>query len=341
MHALPTQLGLATISASEKELSMNGCRSCGYGKLDTTFRFCPNCGQALDATCAICNNILPDEAKFCPECGSSREPKSGSGRVTSKPRSERQAPDPPPPPSSGVTVQFPYSSSQTFDFAVKEASALPGYACYGSEKRALYRVTVPVDALETLLPLLEQLKGWRTRTVFVDGQKMPWDSVFGFTWCYEKRSVSFKPDRYCFGFEDEWQFNVWGCIQSQLLWNSGAKWFCYGKWQDSSGTWRFDKERMRHELQKNLFGFRFCPAIQPEFVEDVLRALPDAVNPTRDKNWKFVEQWGEEAGPSLVVSVKRWGSTEKVTMKGVAPNGNGALAELSKKLNMVLPSPGT
>jgi hypothetical protein len=77
--------------------------------------------------------------------------------------------------------------------------------------------------------------------------------------------------------------------------------------------------------------------LQPELVEDVLNALPDVVNPNKDKNWKFVERWGDESLPGLVMTVSRFGFQEKVVMKGVSPSGQGALKDMAKRMKFHLP----
>ena len=109
-------------------------------------------------------------------------------------------------------------------------------------------------------------------------------------------------------------------------------------WLNNKGDWKFDKERISHELQKGLYQYRFCPALRPELIQDVLNALPDVVNPTKDKNWKFVERWGDENSPGLVVTMNRFGIKENVVMKGVAPNGQGALKDMAKRMKFSLPT---
>jgi len=161
--------------------------------------------------------------------------------------------------------------------------------------------------------------------------------VFSYIWCFEKKKASFKPDFYCFGFENEYQLNAWGCIQADLPFTENAEWFCWGSWQNNKGDWKFDKDRIRFELQKMLFKFQYCPALIPELIQDVLVALPDVVNPLKDKNWKFVERWGEESVPGIIISVTRYGFKEDVVMKGVCPNGQGALKELKKRMKYKLP----
>lgn len=215
--------------------------------------------------------------------------------------------------------------------------ALPGFVQYGEGKKAIFRVTLGENELQKAMELLDQMKGWRRRTVYVNGEKVPWDTVFVFTWCFQRKQASFKPELYCFGYENEWDFNIWGCNQTRLPFTETGEWFCWGKWLNKNADWQFDKERIRHEVQKSLYAYRFCPAFQAERIEDVLAALPDSVNPTKDKNWKFVESYGDENAPGLKVKTERYGTTETVVMKGVCPNGLGSLEEMAKRAKFPIP----
>ncbi len=242
------------------------------------------------------------------------------------------------PPSSGVTIEFRYSSSQTYDFAVQEASKFPMYKEFGSDKKKVHRVTVSIDELESLANLLDFLKGYRNRVVYLDGIKTLWDNVFSFMWCLTQKRASFKPELYCFGYNNTASFNVFGCIHAGMPFNSSADWFCYGNWLNDEGDWEFDKERMRFELLKNLHQYKFCPALDISKVEDVLNALPNIVNPIKDKNWRFVERWdGDTTAHGLRVKVEKYGMEMDITARGVAPNGNAALIEIDKKLKFKIP----
>ena len=243
-----------------------------------------------------------------------------------------------PPPNVGITIEFPFSTAQTFDFAVAEARKFESFRKYGEEKKALYRVTVSANELMLASNLIEHMKGWRRRTVYVDGEKTTWDSVFSYQWCHSKRNASFRSDLYCFGYEQEYEFNLWGCIQARLPFRDRAQWFCWGTWLNDKGDWKFDKERIRHELQKALFPFRFCPAFRPDLVEDVLNSLPDVVNPNKDRNWKFYESYGDTDAPGLVMTIERFGFKENVVMKGVCPNGTGPLKDIAKRMKNKLPA---
>jgi len=319
-------------------MSPNTCPSCN-AELNSDFRFCPSCGYDLKKpiVCPNCQYSNEYNSKFCQECGTALNSTSKA-----KYESKKLEPEPEiivgiePPPPNGITIEFPFSSAQSFDFAVETAQRFPTFKKYGQDKKAIYRVTVQSTEIHSLTELLEHLKGWRKRVVYINGEKVLWDSVFAFGWCYEKKKASFKPEFYCFGYENECQFNAWGCIQSNLPFTENAQWFCWGQWLNNKGDWRFDKERIGHELQKALYQYRFCPALQPELIQDVLKALPDVVNPIKDKNWKFVESWGDENAPGLSVITERYGFKQKVVMKGVAPNGQGAIKEMVKRMKFKL-----
>jgi hypothetical protein len=230
-----------------------------------------------------------------------------------------------------ITLEFPKTQSQSFPFVLKAAQACPGFAEIQEGSQTLYRVSFARGELREALALVEQLKGWRRRAVFVDGEQVPWESVFAFLPCYLRRSGAYDPERYCFGDEFGWQTNVWGCVQAQMPFRSRATWLSYGRWVSADGDWQFDKERIRHELRKRLHRYRFCPALDIGLAADVVDALPEVVNPKRDRDWVFLHGWGEMSGLVL----RRPGPSGvpvNVTVVGVGPKGPGAVAAIARRL---------
>ena len=84
--------------------------------------------------------------------------------------------------------------------------------------------------------------------------------------------------------------------------------------------------------EKMFFRVRFCPAMQDSPALAVLDAFPDKVNPNKDKNWKFVEAWGDTPAGGLKMTTTSYGIKQTVVMKGVALNGRGAVEEIGKRL---------
>jgi len=120
-------------------------------------------------------------------------------------------------------------------------------------------------------------------------------------------------------------------------WTEWADWFCYGKWEKSgllgkNDQWKFDKERIHHELATNLYRYRFCPNLKTELSEAVLRHFPEAVTPSSNPNWDFHERYEEVPGAIKVVQKDRSGDftyNNEFWADGVRPKG---LIELSKIL---------
>lgn len=313
------------------------CPKCSVEILES-HRFCPSCGYDLNKPiiCPECNYSNESNSKFCQECGIPliKSVKSKIKKIEKETLTEVVID---PIPNKGITIEFPFSTASSFEFAVKEAEKLPNFKKFGDGKNALYRINVNESELFDVVNLLEQLKGWRKRAVYVNGEKVTWDSVFSFIWCYERKKSSYKPELFCFGFENEWEFNLWGCNRAGMPFSDHSQWFSYGKWLNNKGDWEFDKNRIKHELEKNLYDVRFCPAINLEFVQDIINALPDVVNPSKNKNWKFMQSYDDSTG-GLIMKINQYGFEEKVVMKGVCPNGKGFIQEIKSRMKLKIPN---
>lgn len=282
--------------------------------------------------CMHCGKEIRSDAKFCRECGTKQDFKEYYKSSTVPVESASI-------PTSGITIEFRYSTAQTFDLALDEARKHPSFQQIGDGKKATYRLTYEPQELVDATELLEYLKGWRHRTVYIDGKKAAWDSVFSFSWCLQNRQMSYKPDFYCYGYEHEHQFNIWGCIQADLPFTDGAGWFCWGKFLNDKLDWEFDKGRISHELQKNLYHYRFCPALNEDRLKEVLGAFPETVNPTNDPNWKLIQNYNVEDGDGPIATITdEYGLTSKVVLEGVCPKGRGALQEIEKRLKYRFPA---
>ena len=311
---------------------MKNCYKCD-NEIEESFKFCPNCGSnQTEIKCPSCNYKNEPNSKFCQECGTQI---SGKSKQKAKPKVELIEQ---PLPEFGITVEFKYSTSQTFDFAVEEALKFNTFQQIGEDKKAIYRVNVPEDHIEDLEPLLENLKGWRNRKAYHNGAKVQWDTMFSHQWCYRQKKASYKPDLYCFGYENNYDYNLWGCIQTRLAFTEHSELFKYGKFINTKGDWEFDKERISHELEKNLFQYRFCPAMNLELVKDVLLAFPDNVNPSKDDDWKFIRNYSSQDGLSIK-DKSSFGYEEEYFVNGAAPSSmKKFLMEVSKKMTRKIPS---
>ena len=120
--------------------------------------------------------------------------------------------------------------------------------------------------------------------------------------CYRNRQRAYQPEQFCFG-EKEFEANIWGCKRLNMPINEwGGGWLDYGEF-GKSGTWHFDKDRIKHELELTLKENELCPVLNRKRVLETLDKLPNSVNPQRDKNWQYRTSYEEVNGDYKEVAV--------------------------------------
>jgi RNA polymerase subunit RPABC4/transcription elongation factor Spt4/uncharacterized tellurite resistance protein B-like protein len=237
--------------------------------------------------CPSCSAEVPREAKFCPECGGSLEQ---SDKEVALPIAYNI-------PSSDVAIEFAESNASGLADAVRKARVEPVEAECMKGKKTWYMAAWPKEGIVEAAKLVEDLKGMRNRKVWVDGKESRWDEVFGFIWCSEQRNSAYRPFTYCFGVDDK-RINLWGCKNARMDWVKWGDWLSYGSFKKggmlkSGHFFIFDKKRIRHELETNLFRFRFCPHLNFRLVEAVLQHLPDEVEVKPKGQWAYKQDYDE------------------------------------------------
>lgn len=273
--------------------------------------------------CPSCGSSAASDAQFCPKCG------------TALAATQEAVPLDFVIPSSGIAIEFADSTAASFHKALETAKASDHYQTCQRMKKTWHLAIFNSDSIKDALPLAESLSGIRNRKVFRNGSEASWDELFGFTWCATQRATAYRPIEYCFG-KDENRINPWGCKQARLDWVEWSDWFSYGRWEKGGimgpkFLWRFDKERIRHELATRMFRFRFCPYLDTRLAEVVLRLLPEQVAPEKDKNWKYNHNYEEVPGAIKVIEREGTGDytyTNEFWADGVRPVGHRVLAEI-------------
>lgn len=283
--------------------------------------------------CPGCSAKVPQEAKFCPECGGSLELSDKAAAVAVEYTIPR----------TGIAIEFAESTASGFVDAVRKARAAPENAECVKGKKAWYMAAWPKEQISEAAKLVEDLKGMRNRKVWVDAEESRWDDVFGFTWCSEQRNTAYRPIEYCFGV-DEKRLNIWGCRNAQMDWMKWCDWFSYGCFKKSgllkSGyIFAFDKKRIRHELETNLYRFRFCPHLNFKLIEAALENLPNEVEVKPKGDWTYKRDYDESPG-SIKIKEKTvedgYAYTDEYHASGVEPRTPAiGLAILKKAFSTV------
>lgn len=268
-------------------------------------------------SCPNCKVKVTKSAKFCPECGAAIQETSESQTIAISYDI----------PKTGIAIEFSESTASGFAHAVRDHQQAPVNATCVKGKKAWYLSAWPTDSISQALKLVGNLKGMRNRKVYVDGKESQWDDVFGFSWCANSRKSAYRANEYCFGL-DEKRLNVWGCKQARLDWTEWADWFGYGSFKQngmfkSQVSFVFDKKRIRHELETNLYKFRFCPHLQFKLIEAVLDSLPDEITPSDNGPWVYKRDYNESPGSILVKAKTTEGGytyTDEYHSSGVVPS---------------------
>lgn len=310
---------------------MNICPKCKK-QVASEFNFCPECGEDLkkQIACTQCGHIHKEISNFCHSCGNELAQKKNK---KSKPTVVEYVI--PTPKSEGITIDFPNNTAQSYEMAVLEAKKFPSYELFGNDKKCTHRVQFMPNEIITALELVNQMKGWRKRVVYVNGERVEWDTVFGFAWCHSRKSSCFKPEYYCYGYENEWDFNIWGCLHANLPFKLRDT-YKYGRWGEKKGEWIFDLDRIMHELEKNLYQFRFCPSLNIEHIKNIITHFPKSVNPYENPDWDFCESYASQDGAISVISDNYGIRVEKYII-GVVPKGNGFIKEIQAKIQNTIP----
>lgn len=272
-------------------------------------------------TCPSCSTSITTQARFCPSCGQALASAEAAAVQVGFDI-----------PKEGYAIEFCESTAAGFTAAAELAKATGRMQTATKNKKTWYLATFAKNQFEDMVPLASALAGMRNRKAYLNGQELAWDELFGFTWCAAQRSTAYRPVEYCFG-KDENRINPWGCKQARMEWTEWAQWFSYGHWR-SNYVFVFDKQRIRHELETNLYRFRFCPHMQTQLVEAVLKHIPDQVDVTPNGDWKYNHAY--EAQPGAIKIIERQGSgsfafTNEYYSDGVRPRGYAALANILQK----------
>lgn len=279
--------------------------------------------------CTKCNSNIDQNAKFCPECGTpvSDAVVESSVKVTFEI------------PSTGITIEFAESTAAGFADAVSEQSNAPVNKVCEKGKKKWYLASWPEKDFTKPLKLIDSLKGMRNRKVYVDGEEQRWDDIFGFTWCAERRTSAYKPIEYCFGL-DENRFNIWGCNQSRMEWSDWANWFTYGNFEKvgllkNQVVFKFNKEKIKHELITNLFKCKYCPHLKFDFIEKALDKFPIEIIINDKSDWKYKRDYNETPGAIKVTTKTSEGGytiTDEFYSSGVVPKSLSIGMEIIKSV---------
>lgn len=240
--------------------------------------------------CDKCSASIPQSAKFCAQCG---DPVTEEDLVAT-PTSTQEG---------TATITFGESSSARYSRAIEICKNIPTFSTTGSGKNKEHKVALPLTEIELISNIFDLVGSWKSSSMMINGRSATKkDLTYHGLGCFRSQQRAYQPQQYCFG-EREFEANIWGCKRLNMpLWQWGGGWLDYGSF-DSSGSWVFDKGKIRHSLNLAISEIDLCPALNREMIFKTLEALPDAINPKTDTRWEYRSEYREIDGEYKEVAV--------------------------------------
>ncbi|MGE5527777.1 MAG: zinc-ribbon domain-containing protein [Patescibacteria group bacterium] len=244
-------------------------------------------------TCPKCGKELSEGAKFCMECGASL----------------LQAIEPAAVPfeqGAVLAVEFGRSTSVNYTSAVEMARDLPNYREFGNGKGIRHYFEVELKNFASISELFELVRYWKSTTISVNGVKIPQHKILPVLFCYQERSKSYDPVKYCYGKDDahDYNDNEIGCRHCGINPFGWEGLTGFGEMR-RDGTFVVDKNRLIYEVAKNLEDYIICPALDRDKIERKLRSFPESINPRIDKGWEYITEWDDDKQAKVAISIRR------------------------------------
>jgi hypothetical protein len=201
---------------------------------------------------------------------------------------------------SSFVIKFGKSSSKNYDQAVDLASRHPSYEKEKEGKSVTHTVVFSDDEIESFFELFELVGRWKSTSIYIDGELV---TQTNFLNCFKERTYSYSPNDYCHNKDDGHSFNdnYFGC---QLLYEDPMKYnglAGFGEMR-KDGTFIVNKDKLEHYLKNNARKYGACPAFDLNKMLRLLDAIPDKINPNRDKNWEYVTEY--KNGKEIAIAVR-------------------------------------
>lgn len=225
--------------------------------------------------CDKCGGSITEGSKYCPHCG---DPVT----ELDKPKdaiSKNQV--------AQVEISFGRSTSANYEHAVEICKKIESYKESGEGSSLRHSVTLPITEVDLILNIYELVGSFKSSRMLINGQFAKKSAlVYHGVGCFRNQQKAYNKEQYCFG-ENIYEFNIWGCKRLEMPFSEwGGSWLEYGS-LDDNGIWHFDKQRIRHELERSIHENELCPILNRTNIFETLDKIPNTIDPKSNPNWEY------------------------------------------------------
>jgi len=194
------------------------------------------------------------------------------------------------PSSKEVTVSFGYSSSTKRVEAIKFVQEQESYFTQGEGKEQIHGAKFKINEndVEKLYTILDLTSGWKTQKIEIDGEIVKSTDLRNSLWCFREKTKQNASSDYCKRREYDNKPNKFGCRNIYFNELENEKWQDYGYIDTTKGEWIFDNKKINEKLEEELNRVKYCPFFEAKKARNLIKEIPEKINPKIDKNWAFI-----------------------------------------------------
>jgi len=189
-----------------------------------------------------------------------------------------------------VAVTFGYSSSTKREEAIKFVQEQESYFTQSEGKDQIHGVKFKINEneLEKIYTLLDLTSGWKTQKIEIDGKIVKPTDLRNSLWCFREKTKQNASSDYCKRREYDNKPNLFGCRNIYFKELENEEWQNYGYIDTSTEEWIFDHKKINEKMEEETKRVTYCPLFDAEKAQNLIKKIPDKINPRIDKNWAFI-----------------------------------------------------
>ena len=190
--------------------------------------------------------------------------------------------------SKEVIVSFGYSSSKKREEAIKFIQDQETYFTIDEGEEQIHGAKFEIDNIERLYKILDLTSGWKTQKIEIDGEIIKSTNLRNSLWCFREKIEQNASSDYCKKREYDNKTNKFGCRNIKFYELEYGEWRNYGYVDSTKGEWIFDYKKINEKAEEEINTLKYCPFFEAKKVRNLVKKIPEKINPKNDKNWAFI-----------------------------------------------------
>jgi hypothetical protein len=199
-------------------------------------------------------------------------------------------------PLTQIQITVGNAASKYKEDAIALIKKQPSFFTSGEGKNAIFSAIFSTKNINTLYQILDYTSGWKSQKIEINDQLIKSGALRTSLYCYKRKIEEKASLDYCSKNEYENTINLFGCRSISQYELESNSWQESGYLDTETGSWIFDKDKIKEELYQTIEDIKYCPLLDinktKKKIDTIVRTL-HSVNPKNDNNWAYVSNDNE------------------------------------------------